>query len=50
MGNISRRHEMPLQNMLEVEIFDVWGIDFIGPFVSSFGNQYVLVAIDYVSK
>ncbi|XP_061349309.1 uncharacterized protein LOC133294620 [Gastrolobium bilobum] len=23
-GNISRRHEMPLNNILEVEIFDVW--------------------------
>jgi hypothetical protein len=41
---------MPLNNILEVEIFDVWGIDFMGPFPSSFGNQYILVAIDYVSK
>lgn len=49
-GNISRRHEMPLQPILEVEIFDVWGIDFMGPFVSSYGNQYILVAVDYVSK
>ncbi|GJS23920.1 reverse transcriptase domain-containing protein [Tanacetum coccineum] len=32
------------------EIFDVWGIDFMGPFPSSNGNKYVLVAIDYVSK
>ncbi|CAM8999743.1 unnamed protein product [Rhodiola kirilowii] len=23
---------MPQQLMLEVEIFDVWGIDFMGPF------------------
>jgi len=35
---------------LEVEIFDVWGIDFMGPFPSSFGNQYILVAVDYISK
>ena len=49
-GNISRRHEMPLNNMLEIELFDVWGIDFMGPFVSSFNNQYILVAVDYVSK
>ncbi|XP_070003487.1 uncharacterized protein [Nicotiana sylvestris] len=34
----------------EVEVFDVWGIDFMGPFVSSFGNKYILVAIDYLSK
>ncbi|XP_049387509.1 uncharacterized protein LOC125851820 [Solanum stenotomum] len=50
MGTISRRHEMPLSNILEVQIFDVWGIDFMGPFPSSRGNQYILVAVDYVSK
>ena len=38
MGTISRRHEMPLSSILEVEIFDVWGMDFLGPFPSSFGN------------
>ena len=41
---------MPLQNMLEVEVFDCWGIDFVGPFPSSFSNEYILVAVDYVSK
>ena len=30
--------------------FDVWGIDFIGPFPPSFGNQYILLVVDYVSK
>ncbi|KAL4361384.1 hypothetical protein GQ457_04G020110 [Hibiscus cannabinus] len=49
-GNISRRNEMPLQNILEVELFDVWGIDFMRPFPSSFGNLYNLLAVDYVSK
>ncbi|KAH9680216.1 hypothetical protein KPL71_026469 [Citrus sinensis] len=44
------KHEMPLTNILEVEVFDVWGIDFIGPFPPSFGNLYILVAVDYVSK
>ncbi|KAL4271242.1 hypothetical protein GQ457_13G014340 [Hibiscus cannabinus] len=48
--NISKRNEMPLQNILEVELFDVWGIDFMGPFPSSFGNLYILLAVDYVSK
>ncbi|XP_074292941.1 uncharacterized protein LOC141619815 [Silene latifolia] len=42
--------EMPLNNILEVELFDVWGVDFMGPFPSSFGNHYILVAVDYVSK
>ena len=41
---------MPLTNILEVEIFDVWGIDFMGPFPPSFGNLYILVLVDYVSK
>ncbi|GJZ38932.1 reverse transcriptase domain-containing protein [Tanacetum coccineum] len=30
------------------EIFDVWGIDFMGPFPSSKGNKYILVAVDYL--
>ena len=34
VGNISRRNEMPQQLVLFCEIFDVWGIDFIGPFLS----------------
>ena len=41
---------MPLNPILVVEIFDVWGIDFMGPFSHSFGHQYILVAVDYVSK
>ncbi|XP_050889297.1 uncharacterized protein LOC127094515 [Lathyrus oleraceus] len=41
---------MPQNDMLEVELFDVWGIDFMGPFPPSFGKNYILVAIDYVSK
>ncbi|KAL1199582.1 putative mitochondrial protein [Cardamine amara subsp. amara] len=49
-GNISKRNEMPQNFILEVEVFDVWGIDFMGPFPSSYGNQYILVAVDYVSK
>ncbi|XP_073019208.1 uncharacterized protein [Primulina eburnea] len=50
IGNISRRHEFPLTNILEVELFDVWGIDFMGAFPSSFGQSYILLAVDYVSK
>nr|GEV30903.1 reverse transcriptase domain-containing protein [Tanacetum cinerariifolium] len=42
--------EMP-QNVIQFcEIFDVWGIDFMGPFPSSRGNRYILVAVDYLSK
>ncbi|GJR43447.1 reverse transcriptase domain-containing protein [Tanacetum coccineum] len=49
-SKISQRDEMP-QNAIQVcEIFDVWGIDFMGPFPSSHGNKYILVAVDYLSK
>ncbi|GKE24493.1 reverse transcriptase domain-containing protein [Tanacetum coccineum] len=47
-GKISQRNEMP-QNAIQVcEIFDVWGMDFMGPFPSSRGNKYILVAVDYL--
>ncbi|GKD79779.1 reverse transcriptase domain-containing protein [Tanacetum coccineum] len=32
------------------EVFDVWGLDFMGPFPQSRGNKYILVAVDYMSK
>jgi hypothetical protein len=49
-GNINHKNQMPLTNILVSEIFNVWGIDFMGPFPSSFGNLYILLAVDYVSK
>ncbi|GJU76671.1 reverse transcriptase domain-containing protein [Tanacetum coccineum] len=49
-GSLSRRDEMP-QNSIQVsEIFDIWEIDFMGPFPKSHKFEYILVAIDYVSK
>ncbi|XP_070040253.1 uncharacterized protein [Nicotiana tomentosiformis] len=48
--NISRRHEMLMNPIQEVEVFNVWGIDFMEPFVISYNNKYILVAVDYVSK
>jgi hypothetical protein len=44
LRSISKRNMMPLQ------IFDVWGIDFMGPFPNSFEFLYILVAVDSVSK
>jgi hypothetical protein len=35
--NISQRNFMPLTYNLQIDIFDVWGIDFMGPFKNSFG-------------
>nr|GFB37973.1 reverse transcriptase domain-containing protein [Tanacetum cinerariifolium] len=49
-GKVSQRDEMP-QNIIQIcEIFDVWGIDFMGPFPNSKGNKYILIAVDYLSK
>ena len=50
LGKITRRNMMPMNPILVIEIFDVWGIDFMGPFPNSFGNLYILLAVDYVSK
>jgi len=41
---------MPLNPIIVVEVFDMWGIDFMGPFLISFGNEYILLVVDYVSK
>nr|GEZ17001.1 DNA-directed DNA polymerase [Tanacetum cinerariifolium] len=49
-GKISQRDEMPQNSIQICEIFDVWGIDFMGPFPSSRWNKYILVAVDYLSK
>ncbi|KAM2953934.1 hypothetical protein FF1_032261 [Malus domestica] len=49
-GNIGPKQQMPQTPIFSVEIFDVWGIDFMGPFPPSFGFTYILLAVDYVSK
>nr|GFA47829.1 reverse transcriptase domain-containing protein [Tanacetum cinerariifolium] len=49
-GKISQRDEMPQNSIQVCEIFDVWGIDFMGPFPSSRGNKYILLVVDYLSK
>lgn len=48
--NISKRNEMPLNKILEVETFYVWGVNFVGSFTSSLGNQYIIMVVDHVSK
>ncbi|RDY05963.1 gag-pol, partial [Mucuna pruriens] len=47
---ITRRHEMPQQPILFCKVFDVWGIDFMGPFPVSNGYSYILLVVDYVSR
>nr|GEX33736.1 reverse transcriptase domain-containing protein [Tanacetum cinerariifolium] len=49
-GKISQSDEMPQNSIQVCEIFDVWGINFMGPFLSFRGNKYILVAVDYLSK
>ena len=41
---------MPLAYNLPIGLFDAWGIDYMGPFQKSQGYEYILVAVDYVSK
>ncbi|GJV86328.1 reverse transcriptase domain-containing protein [Tanacetum coccineum] len=48
--NISKRDEMPLNNIQVCEVFYIWGIDFMGPFPKSYKFEYILVAVEYVSK
>ncbi|KAA3465744.1 Retrovirus-related Pol polyprotein from transposon opus [Gossypium australe] len=50
MGNILKRDEMPQNGILEVEVFYFWSIEFMGLFPSSVRNQYILLAVDYISK
>ena len=50
LGKISCRHMIPLNPTLVVDLFNVWGINFMGPFPSSFVYVYILVGVDYVPK
>ena len=49
-GGITVHNAMPQTNNLQVELFVVWGIDYIGPFPKSHNCDYILVTVDYVSK
>nr|CAN76445.1 hypothetical protein VITISV_016876 [Vitis vinifera] len=50
LRKLTRRNQMPMNPILIVDLIDFWGIDFMGPFPMSFGNSYILVGVDYVSK
>ena len=49
-GSISKQNEPPMRIILEVELFDLWGMDFMGSFPSSFSNMYIILIVDCVSK
>ena len=36
--------------ILEVELFNLWGMDFMEPFPFSFSLMYILLVVNYVSK
>jgi hypothetical protein len=41
---------MPLTYNLQIKLYDVWGIDYMGPFPKLKNYEYILVAVDYVFK
>jgi transposase InsO family protein len=49
-GNISQRNSTPLEYNLQIDLFNVWGIDFMGPFKNSHGYEHIQVMVDYVSQ
>lgn len=40
---------MPQQSILEIELFEAWGIDFMGFFCQSGGYLYIFFTLDCVS-
>ena len=47
---MGKKDHMSLTPIIEIEIFYVWSIDFMGPFPNSYGFEYILVVVDYVSR
>jgi hypothetical protein len=41
---------MLLRYNIQIDLFNVWGIEFMGPFKNSHGYEHILVMVDYVSK
>ena len=51
LRKLSRHNMIPLKPILIVDLFDVSGIDFMGPFPTSFGYYlYILAGVDSVCK
>ncbi|GKB40668.1 hypothetical protein Tco_0885610 [Tanacetum coccineum] len=43
-GNISSRNKMPQNNIQVCEVFNVWGLDFMGPFPESRGKDIAKIS------
>lgn len=51
MGQPIQVDEMPLQPQFVIELFEIWALDFVGPFSApSYPKEYILVCTDYVTK
>ena len=54
LEGVTKRSMMPLTPILIIDIFDCWGLDFMGPSPPPppppYGYLYILLAVDYVSK
>jgi hypothetical protein len=50
MWNISQRNDVPLDYNLQINLCDIWGIGFIGPFTNSNEYEHILFMVDYASK
>ncbi|GJY52148.1 reverse transcriptase domain-containing protein [Tanacetum coccineum] len=50
LGNISKRDEMPLNNIQVCEIFNIRGIDFMGPFPKSYKFECFTCSVVTLSK
>ncbi|RDY10701.1 hypothetical protein CR513_04735, partial [Mucuna pruriens] len=50
LDNLSKVLTRCIDTNLFYEVFDVWGIDFIGPLIVSNGYSYIMLAVDYVSR
>ena len=49
-GGILKLQELTMNPILVIELFDVWGLEIMGPFVISYRMKYILVVVDYLSK
>lgn len=43
-------YQMPQTSILFIKNFDVWGIDFMESFPSSYSYIYILISVNYVYK
>ena len=49
-GNMMKRHRKPMNWAVDVDVFDAWEIELVGPFEASGKNRYILFAVDYLSR